>query len=156
MTSMTHFLFFGSFTCGIKSGTYTCKMQNMQNRFCVCYRKRIFFTIIYYINLLYIYSLSEESGRVLSWETVTGLTIVEWDVASIVKVGEDSHLGIWDIPLGPASPVSTAWSVGSCLGALAEPTAISFVFESKRAWFFKQRRNCFERALFLLKFFFNI
>ena len=41
-----------------------------------------------------------ESGRFLSWETVPGLTIVEWDVASIVRVGEDSYLGICEKPLG--------------------------------------------------------
>ena len=46
-----------------------------------------------------------ESGRVLSWQTVTGLTIIEWDVAS------DSHLGICEKPMGPASPASTAWAV---------------------------------------------
>ena len=52
------------------------------------------------------------------------MTIVEGDVASIVRVGEDSHLGICEKSLGPASPASTAWAVGNCLGALAEHTAI--------------------------------
>ena len=81
-----------------------------------------------------------ESGRVLSWKTVEGLTIVEWDIASIVWLRysciescvhvsrgdscrtlwcDESHLGICETPMGPASTFSTTWSICRTVAAMA-------------------------------------